>query len=136
MCPGGILRYGGRWVGRPLHILIVDDEPAQAEALAELLGDDSNATTTVVTSGRGALAVVESVAYDAVLIDLGMPEMDGLGLLRELRTRRPTLPAILITGWPKADTRIAQFLALEHTGYVPKPIVLDRLVSLIARLTS
>ena len=89
---GGGPRSGGR-------VLVVDDEPEIGELVAEHLRRDGF-TVEVVSSGRMALARLESRSFDLVVSDLRMPDLDGPALLLALRQRHPELARrlVLITG--------------------------------------
>jgi CheY-like chemotaxis protein len=89
-----------------LRILVVDDEPVIAQLIADVLGAEGY-TVHTAPDGRAALACVERDAYDLILSDLRMPELDGLGFYRELEARRPDLVRrfVFITG------------TSEHTDY-------------------
>jgi DNA-binding response OmpR family regulator len=78
-------------------VLLVDDEKDFVEALAERMqarGVDVSATT----SPREAIQKADEESYDAIILDLMMPEMDGLETLNELRKKNPDLQIILLTG--------------------------------------
>jgi CheY-like chemotaxis protein len=81
------------------RVLVVDDEPEIAALLRERLTADG-LTVTTASSGRRALATLESGAVDAVVSDLRMPDMDGAALAMEIRRRWPDLAGriLLITG--------------------------------------
>ncbi len=87
----------------PLRLLIVDDDPAVRLSLATMLQQEGH---QVVTAGGGetALAIFEAALsqgqpFDAVLTDLGMPRMNGVGVLRLVKKRSPSTPVIVMTGW-------------------------------------
>ena len=87
----------------PLRLLIVDDDPVVRLSLAAMLQQEGH---QVVTAGDGetALAIFEAALsqgkpFDAVLTDLGMPRMNGVGLLRLVKKRSPSTPVIVMTGW-------------------------------------
>jgi len=67
------------------------------------------------------------------ILDLVMPDMDGIELPHRLRERLPALPTLLVTGWPY-DQRVIAFLAANNTAYLAKPINFDRLCDQIACL--
>ena len=75
---------------RPSVILIVDDEPSITKALAQLLRRDGHSVDTAA-NGRLALRQLQARAYDLILCDLRMPELDGPGLYRALESRYPQL---------------------------------------------
>lgn len=88
------------------RILVVDDEPIIAQLIADVLtGEDYDVDTA--PNGLAALELIGRHAYDLILSDLRMPELDGLGLYRELERTRPDLARrfVFITG------------TSEHTDY-------------------
>ena len=94
------------------NLLVVDDEQVVANLIASLLHREGY-EVTVVTSAAEALSRLEGPEpYRLVLTDHGMPGMNGLQLLSEIRNRLPDLPVLLLTGW--GDT-------LLQTNDVPRP---------------
>lgn len=91
--------------GRP-QILVVDDEVIIAQLIADVLASDDCDVDTA-PNGLAALALLARRDYDLILSDLRMPELDGLGLYREIEQRRPELVRrfVFITG------------TSEHTDY-------------------
>jgi PAS domain S-box-containing protein len=81
-----------------LRILMVDDDEAVRIAIQHLLEADGH-EVTVLSDAASALAMYEPGRYDLVILDLGMPHLDGLSLARKLKERTPSLPIILLTGW-------------------------------------
>jgi CheY-like chemotaxis protein len=98
-------------------ILLVDDEPSVASALARLLRRDGH-TVETTANGRLALAMLQERAYDLILSDLRMPELDGPGLYRALAAHYPHLCQrfILLTG----DTLSPEVLAFVAESGVPR----------------
>ena len=80
-----------------MRILIVDDEPAVADALADAVRDQGH-DPAVARSGVEGLAAIESHAPEALFLDLVMPGLSGIQLLREIRERHPDLPIVVVTG--------------------------------------
>lgn len=78
-------------------VLLVDDEIDFLETMSERMqARDMNVTTT--TSPKEALKKVQEESYDAIILDLMMPEMDGLETLKELKKKNPDIQVILLTG--------------------------------------
>ena len=104
-------------------VLIVDDDPGVRRALAEGL---SNAGFMVVTaaSAEEALTRLTVVSVDLALIDLKLPGMSGIDLLRELHQRSPATALIIITANPTVTSAI-EALHLEAYDYLLKPFTLD-----------
>ena len=108
------------------HVLVVDDEPViRALVAASLEMDDLQVTG--VADGASAIATVEVAAPDLVLVDVGLPGMDGREVLRRLRTNPDTasIPVLLLTGLePNEDT--------GADGIVRKPFTLQVLRDSVA----
>ena len=78
-------------------VLVVDDDPEHCAYMAEVLAR-RGCRVAMTLSGRDALRRLESEAFDAVVTDVYMPDLDGIELVRELRRRRPGLCVIAVTG--------------------------------------
>jgi two-component system, sensor histidine kinase len=114
------------------RILIVDDNRDAADTLGELLSA-LGATVSVAHSGRAALDTFSSFAPDAVLLDIGMPEMDGYEVARRIRALPGHEEVLLIalTGWGQEHDQQRSLVAgFDH--HVVKPPDVDRLRELIA----
>src|SRR5579884_2869717 len=80
-------------------LLLVDDDPVLLAALPEALSYRvPHVLVTACASPHQALNLVDQVDFGAVILDVKMPGMDGLTLMREIRQRKPWLPVILISG--------------------------------------
>lgn len=103
-------------------ILIVDDEPANRKLLADVVGrEDSDVVTA--SGGAEALAVIARESIDLVLLDLMMPEVDGMAVLAELKRRGvlPALPIVVVTALEERKVRI-DALAAGAIDFLTKPI--------------
>lgn len=106
-------------------ILVVDDDPVVRMTTRDFLSSKGY-MVTVAAGGREALSMVETVDPDVVLLDVAMPDMDGMETLRRLVAVRPMLPVIMITA--NADIEItSKVLQMGAADYVPKPFDLDYL---------
>lgn len=115
----------------PVQVLIVDDEVAQMKALCNTLGDRGYVTTGF-SSGREAIAVLETRRFDLLLTDLMMPEMDGIALMRAARARDPELVGIVMTGQGTIDTAVEAMKA-GALDYILKPFKLSIILPVLAR---
>jgi DNA-binding response OmpR family regulator len=112
------------------RILIVDDDAALRQSLAEQLERHGEFASRDCDSAATALQIVELERFDAVLLDIGLPDMDGRELCRQLRRSGVTAPIVMLTAADsEADT--VQGLDAGANDYVTKPF---RLSVLLARL--
>lgn len=112
------------------RILIVDDNRDASETLATLL-QTLGATTGVAHSGREALEALDRFSPDVVLLDIGMPEMDGYEVARRIHVIRPKgLLLIALTGWGQDhDQRLSKAAGFDH--HLVKPPDLRKLRSIL-----
>jgi CheY-like chemotaxis protein len=106
-------------------VLVVDDEPEVRFVLTEFL-ESRGYDVRAAESGPQALAMVEEVEPHVVLLDVTMPEMDGMETLKRLAALRPGLPIIMVTANADVDVT-SKLLALGAADYIPKPFDLDYL---------
>lgn len=107
------------------RILVVDDDPEVRMTTRDFLSSKGY-VVTAASGGREALTLLESSDPDVVLLDVAMPDMDGMETLRHLVAARPTLPVIMITA--NSDIEItSKVLQMGAADYVPKPFDLDYL---------
>jgi two-component system, OmpR family, phosphate regulon response regulator OmpR len=116
------------------RILLVEDDPRLAEMLSEYLGQ-AGFRITIAPLGASALKLLSGEEYDAVVLDLMLPDMDGLDVCRQLRTKSNT-PVLMLTGRGDAIDRIVG-LELGADDYLPKPFepreLLARLRAILRR---
>lgn len=106
-------------------ILVVDDEPEVRLVLTEFL-ESRGYEVAVAESGAEALAMVDAAKPHVVLLDVTMPEMDGIETLKRLAADNPGLPIIMVTANADVDVT-SRLLALGAADYIPKPFDLDYL---------
>jgi len=111
-------------VARPHGILIVDDEPLVRRALIRLFKGDYE--VEACETGREALERLREGGSDAVLVDVRLPDMDGLDLLRMLRARWPETEVIIITGYGSVPQAVEALKAGAY-DYVTKPFDPDEM---------
>jgi PAS domain S-box-containing protein len=125
-------------VPKAIHLLLVDDEKINRVFVAEML-HKQGWQVTEAENGRQALESIDHIPFDLVLMDLEMPEMDGLETTGRIRAaERNTgghLPVIAMTAHAVAGYR-EQCLAAGMDAYISKPFEFDELLQLIARLLS
>ncbi|MDQ9169150.1 response regulator [Oxalobacteraceae bacterium R-40] len=111
------------------HILVVDDEPVLADACKQYF-EHFGYKVTVAYDGQTALDLYERHSVDALITDFRMPRMNGQELLTRIRQRKPTLPAIMVSGFP-GDFRQSED---ERTKVFAKPTRLHTLAQCIKNL--
>jgi len=119
-----------------IHILVVEDERSIGQMLADLLADDGY-VVDIAANGRQALEKIEARAYDLILSDLRMPELDGVGLYRELERRQPDLVRrlIIITG-TSGHPDYQSFLNQTQLPVLEKPFSVLALHALMQQVLS
>ena len=114
------------------RVLIVDDEEELVSALVERL-ELRGVPVTGVTSGQQALTVIEDHDFDLVLIDLKMPGLDGLEVIRAMRHLRPGLRFVLLTGHGAKENEEAARRAGAMECLL-KPVKIERLLEIIQQV--
>lgn len=115
------------------HVLVVDDNRDAADSLVEVLRS-AGASVAVAYGGEAALRLAGGRRFDAAVIDIGMPEMDGCELAMRLRTHPAAaeLTLIALTGWgQEADRQRVAAAGFDH--HLLKPVEAGRLVELLAK---
>src|SRR5262244_2627545 len=118
-------------VAAPARVLVVDDEPVTARSYARAL-HAAGFDVAVAHDGREAAALAKSQAFDVVVSDIAMPDMDGLALLRAIRQTDLDVPMIFMTGSPALESAVS---AIEYGAfrYLLKPVPLDALLEVVNR---
>ncbi|MBC7704795.1 MAG: response regulator transcription factor [Rhodoferax sp.] len=115
-----------------MRLLLVEDDVMIGETVLDLLRADHFAVDWV-KDGRMADTALRSQQYDLVLLDLGLPQRDGLDVLKELRDRKDLTPVLVITARDAVGDRIAG-LDAGADDYLLKPYDLDELLARIRAL--
>lgn len=114
------------------RILVVDDEPRMLHSVRRLLEDRYEVQTA--DTGRQALELVDSFAPDLAILDVRMPELDGFELMSLLRTERPDVDVIFMTGAiHEVDAQLIRAIRERAFYFVQKPFDRDVLLTLIER---
>ena len=113
--------------GSPLRVLVVDDEPNIAELLSMALRYEGWDVAQAGT-GTAAVAVAKRERPDAVVLDIMLPDFDGLEVMRRLRTSMPDVPVLFLTARDAVEDRVAGLTA-GGDDYVTKPFSLEEVVA-------
>jgi len=112
-------------------ILVIDDTPETLGFLTDTL-DDAGFTVLIATDGESALALVDQITPDLVLMDALMPGMDGFETCRRLKNEKllSHVPVVFMTGLSETE-HVVQGLAAGGVDYVTKPIIVEELLARI-----
>ena len=112
-------------------VLVVDDEVDICSNMADILGDLGFRVDTA-NDGATALELVRRRPYDVALLDLKMPGMDGLTVIREAKRYKADLPVIIITGYSTESSAI-EAVNLGVAGYLTKPFRVPQVLAAAAK---
>ena len=113
------------------RVLLIDDEKEFLEVMSERM-QTRDIDVTTASSARDALALVEKESYDAIILDLQMPEMDGLQALERLKAINPDLQVILLTGHATVAKGVPA-MKLGATDVLEKPADIQTLTEKIRK---
>jgi two-component system OmpR family response regulator len=110
-----------------MRILLVEDDPMIGEALCVALRDAAYAVDWV-QDGEAAIRVLSNQEHQAVLLDLGLPKLDGLAVLKKIRSNGSTLPVIIMTARDQIEDRV-KGLDWGADDYLVKPFDINELLA-------
>lgn len=113
------------------NILVVDDDKSVCEGVASVLRADGYGVD-MVFGGDEAMTFVGKNRYALIVVDLMLPGISGLDLLKKIKNKKPDITVIMITGYPSIQTAV-QSIKLGAFDYIPKPFTPIELRSLVAR---
>jgi two-component system OmpR family response regulator len=118
--------------GSPVRVLVVDDEVNIAELLSMALRYEGW-DVSMAHTGRQAVSTAAEVKPDAVVLDMMLPDFDGLEVLRRMRTTHPDVPVLFLTARDAVEDRVAGLTA-GGDDYVTKPFSLEEVVARLRAL--
>ena len=116
-----------------MNILIVEDDTILAEGMARTIEHMGNVATVVRDGLQARALIAASDTFDLIVLDIGLPGVDGLTLLRELRQADRRLPVMLLTARDSVDDRI-RGLDLGADDYLVKPVVMSEMAARVRAL--
>ncbi|MDP8914416.1 MAG: response regulator [Pseudomonadota bacterium] len=119
------------------HLLLIDDEPAFGRFIAHA-AETGGFTAHVTISAEPFMQKYRELKPEAVALDLGMPQVDGVELLRFLAEEKCTAPVIIISGFDRrvldSSMRLGSALGLNMVGPLEKPVRLQELLDLLDQI--
>lgn len=116
-----------------MRLLLAEDEAALSRALKTIL-ERNNYSVDAVSDGQAALEYLESDAYDGVILDIMMPKVDGITVLKEVRSRGNLVPVLLLTAKSEVDDKVLG-LDAGANDYLTKPFHSRELLARIRAMT-
>ncbi len=116
----------------PKRVLVVEDDPTLRKMLVETL-TSLDYLPTGVEDGEKALDLLASKKFDLLITDIKMPKMDGISLVKNLKSKKSKIPVIMVTGYPK-DYPPQKALAEGADGYLAKPFRVEKIDELMRDL--
>ncbi len=110
-----------------MRVLLVEDDPHQARAVELMLRTESMVVDTTGL-GEDGLEIGRLYEYDIIILDLGLPDMDGLDVLRQLRAAKVATPVLILSGLDDTDRKIKS-LGLGADDYLTKPFEKGELIA-------
>ena len=114
------------------RILVADDDAVTCQLMSEVLSRDGS-TVIGETDPRRALARAAEEHIDLAIVDVQMPDLDGLALLRTLRGRSPDLPVVIMTAFGSIQTAV-DAIAYGAVDYVSKPMNVEEIRATVQRV--
>jgi DNA-binding response OmpR family regulator len=114
------------------HILVVDDEPPIRELLASYFKKHGYDVTTAADAAE-TMRLADEVPLHLVILDVLLPDSDGLEILEQLKSAHPNLPIIIMTGIGFDEELLQESIQKGASGYVSKTLPLDQLLMEVHR---
>lgn len=116
-----------------MRILLAEDEKALLKALVKIF-EKNNYSVDAVYDGEDALAYLEAGCYDAAVLDIMMPKMDGITVLKKIRAEGNQIPVLMLTAKSEIEDRV-EGLDSGANDYLPKPFDTRELLARIRSIT-
>ncbi len=113
----------------PVRILVVDDEESIRKSLAAVLAQKGYAVDTA-ENGKEAIEKSETKSYNLALVDIRLPDMDGVRLLASMKETVPKMVKIILTGYPSVENAV-EAVNKGADGYIVKPFDMNKLLDMI-----
>jgi heterodisulfide reductase subunit A2 len=131
VCPTGAvdLRLEAR---RSFRVLVVDDELVVRDSIKEWLADEGF-TVATAESGKEALEQLSAREFNLMLLDVKMPGMDGVEVIRRAKEMRPELPVVMMTAYATVENAV-EAMKIGAMDYLMKPFDIEALIAMVVKL--
>ena len=118
-----------------IKVLIVDDHTIVRQGLKQILEETADIVAAAeARNGREAIAQVRQTLFDVVLLDVSMPDMDGLSVLEVIKQEQPKLPVLVLSMYPEEQFAV-RFLKAGASGYLTKESAAEELIRAIHKIS-
>lgn len=117
---------------KPYRIMVIDDEPVICKGCSQILSDQGYAVHTRMT-GKAGMEAIREGGYDLILLDMKLPDMDGMEILKAVRTTNPGIYLIVMTGYANVHNAI-EAMKLGAFDYLAKPFTDDELLLAVKKV--
>jgi len=115
-----------------MKILVVDDDPIVLDSCRLVLEAEGFDIASVPSADK-ALETMENDDFDLLLVDVKMPEHDGMYLMQEIEKKWPQIPIVVMSGYPTPET-IANGMKMGAAKFIPKPFTPDELIEIVRQV--
>jgi len=117
---------------KPVKVLVIDDECVICDACEMVLSEKGHAVTSI-TNGKDGLSALRQGAYDILLLDMKLPDIDGMEILRVVQEERPGLCTIVMTGYSSISNAV-EAMKKGADDYLAKPFTDDELIATLEKV--
>jgi two-component system, NarL family, invasion response regulator UvrY len=119
-----------------IRILVADDHPIIRKGVKQILSDNRNMVVTdEASNGYEVLDKVRTANFDVVLLDLSMPGISGMDILKQIKKEKPRLPVLVLSRYPEEQYALPALKA-GASGYLPKTSIVDELINALQKVAS
>jgi DNA-binding NtrC family response regulator len=115
-----------------MHILVVDDDPVVLNSCKRILESDGQ-EISLASNVKEGMDIISERQIDLILVDIKMPEEDGLSLIRKVKEKDISIPILVMSGYPTSET-IDTSITGGAAAFIPKPFTPDELLNTIKNI--
>jgi DNA-binding NtrC family response regulator len=115
-----------------MKVLVVDDEKIVLESCRRIL-DEMDLEITLASSAKAALEELDRNPFCLILMDIKMPEIDGITLMQQVKGKWPNIPIIVMSGYATNET-LQEVSQSQAAAFLPKPFTPDELIGAVCHV--